>query len=48
MYLSPEYVFDASFFDSLFNLTEGRVGAIVDFMQIILSDDVRCISFGLW
>lgn len=48
MYPSPEYVFDASFFDSLFNLTEGHVGAIVDFMQIILSDDVRRISFGLW
>ena len=48
MYPSPEYVFDASFFDSLFNLTEGHVGAIVDFMRVILSDDVRRICFGLW
>ena len=48
MYPSPEYAFDTSFFDSLFNLTEGHVGAIVDFMGIILADDVRRISFGLW
>ncbi len=48
MYPSPEYAFDTSFFDSLFNLTEGHVGAIVDFIGIILADDVRRISFGLW
>ncbi len=47
MYPSPEYVFDTSFFNGLFDLTEGHVGAIVDLMGIILADDVRPISFGL-
>jgi hypothetical protein len=47
MYSPPEYVFDISFFDSLFNLTEGHIGAITDFIRIILTDNVRRISFGL-
>lgn len=46
-YPSPEYVFDISFFDGLFNLTEGHVGAIVDLIGIVLADNVRRISFGL-
>ena len=48
MYPSSEYAFDISFFDNLFDITEGHVGAIVDFMRIILAHDVRRIPFGLW
>ena len=48
MYPSSEYAFDISFFDSLFNVTEGHVGAIIDFIRVILADDVCRISFGLW
>lgn len=48
MYSPPEYVFDISFFDNLFNLTEGHIGAITDFIRIILADNVRRISFRLW
>ena len=48
MYPFPRYVFDISFFDNLFDLTEGHVGAMTDFIRIILADEVRRISFGLW
>ena len=37
-YLSTK--FDTPFFDGLFDLTNGHVGAIVDFIKIILADDV--------
>ena len=46
--LYPESSFDPSFFNTLFDITSGHVGAIIDFMKIILADDVRgilCISW---
>jgi hypothetical protein len=36
----PESYFHSSFFDALFNVTKGHVGAIKDFVQIIMADDV--------
>ncbi len=38
---SSEYFFDKSFFDGVFLLTGGHVGAIYDFVVIIAADDVR-------
>ena len=40
MYPSPKYSFDKSFFDELFDLTDGHVGAITDFMRIIPAHEV--------
>jgi len=40
LYPSTEYRFDASFFNALFDLTEGHVGAIHGFMTIILGHEV--------
>jgi hypothetical protein len=44
-YPSPQYWFDTSFFDTLFDITEGHVGATIDFIQVVLADEVRYISF---
>ena len=44
----PESSFDPSFLNTLFDITSGHVGAIIDFMRIVLADDVRgilCISW---
>jgi hypothetical protein len=38
---SSEYFFDKSFFDGVFLLTGGHVGAIYNFVAIIVADDVR-------
>ena len=40
MYPSPKYLFDKSFFDGLFDLTDGHVGAITEFIHIILAHEV--------
>lgn len=40
MYPSQKYLFDKSFFNELFHLTDGHVGAIADFIRIILSHEV--------
>ena len=45
---TPESSFDPSFLNTLFDITSGHVGAIIDFMRIVLADDVRgilCISW---
>ena len=39
-YHSPEVYFHQSFFESLFEITNGHVGAILDFINIIIADDV--------
>lgn len=39
-YSSPEYCFDSSFFDSVFRITNGHVGAIYDFIRIVTADGV--------
>jgi hypothetical protein len=38
---SPEHYFHSSFFDAVFDLTGGHVGAIHDFVRIIMVHDVR-------
>jgi hypothetical protein len=38
---SSEYFFDKSFFDGVFHLTGGHVGAIYDFVEVIVADNVR-------
>ena len=43
MYPSSEYSFDSSFFNELFDLTDGHVGAIADFIRIILGHEVSPI-----
>lgn len=48
LYPSPDYFFDVSFLNALFNITQGHVGAIIDFIWIILTDDVRHILCGSW
>ena len=40
MYPSQKYSFDKSFFNELFDLTDGHVGAITDFIRIILAHEV--------
>jgi hypothetical protein len=40
LYPSTKYRFDTSFFNALFDLTEGHVGAIHGFMTIILGHEV--------
>ncbi len=44
-YPSPQFHFHSSFFDTLFRVTNGHVGAIQDFISIIIADDVS--SFAL-
>jgi hypothetical protein len=39
-YPSQGYYFDSSFFDSVFSLTGGHVGAVLGFMMAIVSHDV--------
>jgi hypothetical protein len=41
-YRSPDedFYFDQSFFDAIFEITNGHVGAITDFIEIIVADDV--------
>jgi hypothetical protein len=39
-YPSSEHSFDSSFLDGVFDFTNGHVGAIVDFIGIILAHDV--------
>ena len=39
-YPTTEYLFHPSFLDKVFGITEGHVGAMRDFMNIVLSDDV--------
>jgi hypothetical protein len=39
-YPNPDYHFDSSFFDSVFDLTEGHVGAVLAFMTVVISHDV--------
>jgi len=39
-YPNPEYHFHLSFFDSVFDLTEGHVGAILALMMVITAHDV--------
>ena len=41
-YRSPDsdFYFDQSFFDAIFEITNGHVGAITDFIKIIMADDV--------
>ncbi|KAI0002424.1 hypothetical protein BJV74DRAFT_958410 [Russula compacta] len=36
---SSDYYFDTSFFDAVFHITEGHVGAILDFVEIIRTHD---------
>ncbi|KAF8349663.1 hypothetical protein F5887DRAFT_393623 [Amanita rubescens] len=38
-YPSPTFCFDPSFFDALYGITNGHVGAIKDFISIIIADD---------
>jgi hypothetical protein len=38
---SSEYYFHPSFFDEVFRLAGGHVGAIHDFVEIVAADDVR-------
>ena len=38
---SSDYFFHPSFFDGVFELTVGHVGAIHDFVEIIIAHDVR-------
>jgi hypothetical protein len=38
---SPEHYFHSSFLDEVFNLSGGHVGAIHDFVRIIMAHDVR-------
>ena len=38
---SRDYHFHPSFFNAVFNLTDGHVGAIHDFVKIIAAHDVR-------
>jgi hypothetical protein len=40
MYPSPKYSFDNSFFDELFDITDGHVGAITEIIRIILAHEV--------
>ena len=40
MYPSPKYSFDNAFFDELFDLTDGHVGAITEIIRIILAHEV--------
>jgi hypothetical protein len=44
-YYHSSKCFDSSFFDALFRITNGHVGAIHDFIQIVISDSVS--SFAL-
>ena len=44
-YPSPEFCFHLSFFDALFDITNGHVGAIHDFAKIIIADDVSPLAF---
>ncbi|KIL60852.1 hypothetical protein M378DRAFT_905153 [Amanita muscaria Koide BX008] len=37
-YPSPDFYFDSSFFDKLFDITNGHVGAIHDFTRMIIAD----------
>ena len=39
-YSPPPLAFHQSFFDDLFHLTQGHVGAITDFIKVILAHDV--------
>ena len=39
-YPNPKYYFDSSFFDSVFSLTGGHVGAVLGFITAITSHDV--------
>ena len=39
-YVGPEYYFDKSFYDKLIPLTEGHVGALSDFVTVIVADEV--------
>ncbi len=39
-YSFPKSCFDSSFFDALFDVTNGHVGAIHDFIQMVISDGV--------
>ena len=39
-YPNPEYHFHLSFLDSVFDLTEGHVGAVLAFMMVITMHDV--------
>jgi hypothetical protein len=38
---SPEHYFHPSFFDAVFDLTGGHVGAIHDLLEIITAHEVR-------
>lgn len=38
---SPDYYFDLSFFNAIFDLTGGHVGAVLDLVKIISASDVR-------
>jgi hypothetical protein len=46
LYPSREYCFDTSFFDAVFDLTEGHVGAIHDFVKIIVAHDVGSFTLA--
>ena len=39
-YPTPKYLFDNSFFNELFDITDGHVGAITEFIRIILAHEV--------
>ena len=44
-YPSSVFYFHSSFFDALFDITNGHVGAIHDFTGIIIADDVGSFAF---
>jgi hypothetical protein len=44
-YPPSEYCFHPSFFDAVFDLTKGHVGAILHFIEIILAHDIGTFSF---
>ena len=41
---SPNFCFDSSFFDAVFNITNGHVGAIHDFISLIIGHDVSPLA----
>jgi hypothetical protein len=47
-YSSPEYYFDPSFFDMVFRITEGHVGAMSSFIKIILESNVCTVPYTFY
>jgi hypothetical protein len=43
---SSDYYFHPSFFDGVFDITRGHVGAILDFVEVIRAVDVRCFMMS--